>query len=297
MADAHAAHYNVAGQMLVCQNTMQGLAAFTAGLAAGQPTDFLSEFAEPTVMTATNSELRYAGKAYFEKQFREVRFWRTGKCGQLDVDGVPACQIDFAEAHIHVLNDEPLGVGLNLELITGPALVLLLTLHQTYCMHAGAVDTSVGRIGIIAESGAGKSTLSAHEGDRWSQVTDDIMPVTVNDVSATVDVLPDFPQLKLTNHLVADGPNSKKPLDYLLRVNPAPSDNISFEILPPKQAMLQVIRHTVAAKLFDSSVLQQHANFAKKVSALVPVIEVSYPRDLDQLDNLRDAIVEYLGGL
>jgi hypothetical protein len=60
------------------------------------------------------------------------------------------------------------------------------------------------------------------------------------------------------------------------------------------QAMLQVVRHTVAAKLFDATTLREHARFAKKVSSLVPVIEVSYPRDLDKLDQLRHSIIDYL---
>lgn len=34
------------------------------------------------------------------------------------------------------------------------------------------------------------------------------------------------------------------------------------------EAMLQLIRHTVAAKLFDKSVMRAHAKFAKRVSGV-----------------------------
>ena len=73
-----------------------------------------------------------------------------------------------------------------------------------------------------------------------------------------------------------------------------PSNSISFSVLPRVQAMLQIVRHTVAAKLFDTDTLREHARFAKKVSTLVPVVEVSYPRDLDKLDYLRQSIIDYL---
>ena len=164
-------------------------------------------------------------------------------------------------------------------------------------MHAGAVDTPIGRIGIIAESGAGKSTLSRHVDKHWSQVSDDIMPVSLNEAGKRINVLPDFPQLKLANNLVLDSPKKDQPLNYLLRVRPEPSEDIDYKVLPRTQAMLQVVRHTVAAKLFDSSMLRQHAHFAKRVSSFVPMIEISYPRDIDQLDHLRSSIVDYLGSL
>jgi len=248
-------------------------------------------------MTGLNAKLAYIGKAPFESKLRVVHFWRSGDRAQLDIGGVPSCQIDFSQLHIHILNHQSLGTGLNLELIMGPALVLLQAQCQTYCMHAGAVDTPVGRIGIIAESGAGKSTLSRHVDKHWSQVSDDILPLSINEAEKLINVLPDFPQLKLANNLVVDSPKKNQPLDYLLRISPEPSESIGFTELSRRPAMLQVVRHTVAAKLFDSSILRQHAHFAKRVSSFVPMIEISYPRDIDQLDHLRASIIDYLGSL
>lgn len=305
-ADTRAAHYRVAGQQLVCQDVMDGLAAYACDVKTQQSIDLPGNFVEPAVMTASKYSPRYSGGAYFDSKFREVQYWRSQQHGQLDIDGVPACQINFSEPHIHVLNTDPLGVGLNLELITGPALVLLLSLGGTYCMHAGAVDTVAGRIGIIAESGAGKSTLSQHVDDGWRQVSDDIMPLQISNSGSQIEVFTDFPQLKLSDNKVQhsdsnggshsenDGDTVRKKLDYLLRINPVPGESISFSRLPRVQAMLQVVRHTVAAKLFDATTLREHARFAKKVSTLVPVIEVSYPRDLDKLDQLRHSIIDYL---
>lgn len=297
VGDTQAAHYCVAGEALVCQNAMEGLEAYATGLATRRFTDLLTKFVERPIMTAVNSKLRYFGRAYFGGEFRDVRYWQSGRRGQLDIDDEPACQIDFEESRIHALNKQPLGVGLNLEVITGPALVLLLTHAKIYCMHAGGVDTPAGRIGIMAESGAGKSTLSRHVDEQWSQVSDDIMPLSIGNLGNSITVLPDFPQLKMPKHMVADGLKPKLALDYLLRVNPVPSETLQFSILPRTQAMLQVVRHTVAAKLFDTDTLQRHAEFAKKVTTTVPIIQVSYPRDLEQLAAIRHSIVEHLGSL
>jgi len=293
-SDAQAVQYCVAGQALVCQEAMDGLAAYAVGFTSLQAADLPVKFAEPEIMTMANSTCCYRGKAYFDSKFRDVQYWREDMRGQLDIDGVPMCQIDFSELYIHVLNAEPLGIGLNLELITGPALVLLLSLGSTYCMHAGAVDTAAGCIGIVAESGAGKSTLSQHVDDDWRQISDDIMPLQISNSGSMIEVLADFPQLKLSGNRVRHSDNTRKKLDYLLRINPVPGDSINFSVLPRVQAMLQIVRHTVAAKLFDTRALGQHAGFANKVSTLVPVIEVSYPRDLDKLDQLRETIVDYL---
>ena len=97
--------------------------------------------------------------------------------------------------------------------------------------------------------------------------------------------------------MIVDSPKARKPLDYLLRINPVPSEKLGFAELSRTEAMLQVVRHTVAAKLFDSNALHQHAGVARKVSMCVPVIEISYPRNIDQLSSLRESIVDYLGGL
>ncbi len=291
-----AIHYSVAGQVLVSQSEISGLSVFAEGPASSEFSALLDAYEEPALPSREGAVAHYRGQAYFEGRLRTVAYRRRGRLGQLNVDTVPTCLVDFEGSHIHILNDEPLGTGLNFEVVTGPALVLLLAQFDVYCLHAGCVDTKVGRIGIMAESGVGKSTLSAHAGDNWNQVSDDIMPFSFSGGERPV-VIPAFPQLKLENMVVENFPQLAGSLDYLIRLTPKITTNIEFSLLPRIDAMLQIIRHTVAAKLFDDRNLQTHASFARHVSSSVPVVEVSYPRDLEQLPDLRESIVEYLNAL
>lgn len=291
-----AVHYAVAGQVLASQSEITGLNAFVEGEASIEFSALLNAYEEPALPSREGAVAHYRGQAYFEGRLRTVAYRRRGRLGQLNVDTVPICLVDFEGSHIHVLNNEPLGEGLNFEVITGPALVLLLTQFEVYCLHAACVDTKAGRIGIMAESGVGKSTLSAHAGDDWSQVADDIMPFSFNGGDKPV-VIPAFPQLKLEKMVVENFPQLSGSLNYLIRLTPKASANIEFSVLPRIDAMLQIVRHTVAAKLFDDHSLQTHASFARNVSKNLPVVEVSYPRDLEQLPSLRESIVEYLQAL
>ena len=63
------------------------------------------------------------------------------------------------------------------------------------------------------------------------------------------------------------------------------------------EAMLQFARHTVAARLFNEKMMDRHVKFATYVANRVPMIELSYPRDLLQITSLREEIVEYLADM
>ena len=81
-------------------------------------------------------------------------------------------------------------------------------------------------------------------------------------------------------------------LDFLLRLNPVPAEDIYFDRLDGRAAMLQIIRHTVATKLFDKVAMQRHTQFAKLVCGSVPILEVSFPRDKKQLASFRMKVIE-----
>ncbi len=291
---ARACRYLLAGEIVAMQNEIPVLDAYSDGYATDKFSDLLANTSAPNLMSAANSRLQYFGRAPLNGVGREIRYWRSGHRAQIDIAGQPGCQINFRESHIHVLNDEPLHSALNVELVTGPALVILLSMNSTYCLHAGAVSTSAGNIGIIAESGAGKSTLAKHVDERWRQISDDILPIRFDSQSNSVKMLPAYPQLKLPNATCALGVSEPETLNFLLRVNPEPSARVRFKRLPKVQGMLQVVRHTVGAKLFDTEALVGHADFAKQISIAVPVIEVSYPRKHRQLSKLRQHITNYL---
>jgi len=236
----------------------------------------------------TQDDLRYKGMAPFANQLREVTFHRYGDCAQISIDGTPACQLLLNENRIHVINGESYDSELNLELLTGPALILLLTQQNTFCLHAAAVRTDFGNIAIVAESGAGKSTLSKHVDDAWCQLADDILPLQHG------QLLSNFPQLKCTNAVAQGRLKGAVNLNAIIRINPEPSSDFEFVTLSSMDAMLQIIRHTVASKLFGASLLKEHTKFAKNLASQIPVIEIRYPRDLSQLPSLRKAITNHL---
>ena len=296
--------YLVGGHELLSQTAIDGLTKFALACsenadanASENATLKVTGFIEPDLPSNKNTQAYYQGSAYFEGVSRQVKYWRHKHWAQIDVDATPICLVDLENSHIHVLNQDPLGLGLNFEVLTGPALIILLAQRSVYCLHAASVDTMVGRIAIMAESGSGKSTLSAHGGEKWQQVCDDIMPITFDDSSLKTMVLPDFPQLKLQDKTVHGFPMPAAALDYIVRINPEPSNQVNFAILPKAHAMLELIRHTVASKLFSQRQLQAQLLFAKKVSSEIPVIEVSYPRDLNKLAELRFSITEYIQSL
>ncbi len=291
VATAH--HYVLAGQPVVFESKVSALESYYIGPASRQFSELLTHFSGPDLLNATNAELKYTGQAPLYEQVRKVEFWRSGARAQVNVDGRAICQLDFEESHIHLLSSGSFDDRLNLEVIVGPALVLLLAQMDIYCLHAGAVTTPVGNLAIVAESGVGKSTLSAHRDGLWQQLSDDILPIMLLP-SLKPELLPDYPQLKFTNAAVPDCPKGDQSLDFLIRIDPQPGDAFVLKEIKQQPAMLQIVRHTVAAKLFDAPAMEQHTLFAKNVANEVPMLELSYPRKLSQLPQLRMQIIEEL---
>ncbi len=296
-ASAH--HYLIAGQPVVVQHRVEALEAFLKGAASPQFAALLGNHREIKLLSATNSELRFHDLTPMASRAHRLRYWRRGRRGQIDIDGAPACCIDFKDSHIHIVNGQDMNSQLNLELVLGPALIVLLAYQKIYCLHAGVVQTPVGNIAFIAESGAGKSTLSQNQDDEWKQLSDDIAPVRDVKNAKLIELLPDFPQLKLVNARAADAPKHAVSLDHLIRINPEPvapsstTESIRIRKMQPVESLLQVVRHTVSAKLFSSPIMHKHASFARRVSMAVPMSEVSYPRTWETLPELRQRIVDH----
>ena len=283
--------YVLAGQEVVFDAPVSALSAFqqTGGLAAE------SEVAPPSARTRllheANAKLQYHGVAPIAEVAQQVSCWRDQHILQIDVGGRPVCQVDFQHQQIQLLNDQSYDDRLNLEVVTGPALMLLLAAKGIFCLHAGAVITGYGNIALIAESGVGKSTLSAHQREYWQQLADDIVPLLQHQGGYVVG---DYPQLKLPGNTIAARPDGPAAINLVLRLVTKSSDEISFKRLRKTEAMLQIVRHSVAAKLYDAEQLQAHAAFARQLSISTPVVELSYPRDLARLDAVRTAITDYL---
>lgn len=286
-----ASQYVLAGQSLVFQTEVPELDVFKQTTTNTIYDDMLSHVASPLDIDYAEAQTLYQGNAPFAGQDRQIKVLEEQQKLQVNIDGMPLCHIDLAKDHVHFLNDKPYGDQLNLEVLLGPAMTLLLLKRGIYCLHAGVAKTSIGTIGLIAESGVGKSTLSQHMDSSWAQIADDVVPVVRDDKQFN---MLDFPQLKLNNNCAVYTESQPIKLDYLVRLEPVPTKKIKFEKMPRAEALLQIIRHTVAAKLFNRDQMKAHASFARKLSGAVPVVSVSYPRDINKIGKLRSKIIDYL---
>lgn len=289
--NAVAYHYEIANKPVVFQTAVARLRAYEVGPASTRFSDLLNSTTSNEVLDASNAELKYRGRASFNLNYTTVSYWRNKDSAQINVNSEPVCRIDFATEHIHVLNNKSFDDSTNLAVITGPALILLLSQSDIYCLNAGAVATPHGCVAMLAEFGAGKSTLSAHVDKSWSQLADDILPLKFID---DVEIFHRFPQLKLGDATIVDRPKKPLFLKCILRLVQEPSEKTEFKALKRTDALFQVVSHTIGARLFDEKMMRKHAKFAKHVTAHIPTIEVSYPRDLSKLDSLRAEISEFI---
>lgn len=287
--------YRFAGQVVAFNEPVHSLAAFEfdAGKVLLSSSDFDSLLGIE-ILNSNNSELCYQGLALFDQRMRAIDYWRVGNLAQIDIDGVPSCRLDLLNQCVVILNDLAFDVPFNLELITGPALILLLAEQSIFCLHAGAVSfpslEEQVNIAFLADSGVGKSTLSQSFPPVWQQLCDDILPVQM--AQSSVEIFNDFPQLKLHQACVENAELKSKHLNAIVCLSAYVSENIVIERMSAVQSVLAIIRHTVASRLFDNDLLVRHCEFAQSFCAAIPVFQVSYPRDYTQLPELRERIMQ-----
>lgn len=183
------------------------------------------------------------------------------------------------------------------EVVLGPCLALALALAGTWCLHASAVGDRRRVAALLGESGAGKSTLAAalavQAAGRVGRVADDVLPVTGQPGASAVVALPHFPQLKLPAH-DQPGPSfpQRAPLAaaYVLHWA-APTEPIRIEPLPPSAAAAALVRHTVAARLFDGALLAEHLAFCARSAGRLPVRQLFVPERKERLPEVRAAFL------
>ncbi|NND82790.1 MAG: hypothetical protein HKN50_10220 [Gammaproteobacteria bacterium] len=286
-----AQHYQFANHQVVFQTPVEPLSAFAEGAASPSFTDVLTRPVGAEVLDEDIASLEYQGKAQFANGMRDFKFWAKNKVRQIDIDGDPICRISLKERMIHVLCPGSFDDRLILEVITGPALILLAARKNTYCLHAGAVATAYGNACFLAESGLGKSTLSADGGEYWRQLADDILPIRLAEDRAW---LSDYPQLKLANAQVKNPIREDTALDLVIRLSDKPADKVSFRRMDKKESMLEIVRHTVAARLFEKKQLVAHTSFAKRMAKHIPMVEMRFPRDIERIEEVRKKVKTYL---
>lgn len=172
--------------------------------------------------------------------------------------------------------------------VLGPALALALAARGVFMLHAGAVARDGFVHLFLGVSGAGKSTLACllatQQAGRWERVADDILPVTLDD--GRLVALPHYPQYKLSLDQQTHGLPERMPVAACYEIDPAPAGEITIRRLSPRDALLRLIRHTVASRLFDSALLRRHLQFCAEAIQSVPTRQLSYPRRFDTVEAL-----------
>jgi len=265
-------------------------------------------------------EIVYRGPVWIGAAERPAVSRRSPAGYRIDIGGVGRIDVvaDGSNALVHPLSEaaeasgqetEPartVTASLSAEAALGPALVLALALGGTFCLHASAVALP-GRAGgegrvvaFLGPTGAGKSTLARLlDGARpgWLRAADDVLPVVWS--AEGPRACPRFPQLKLPN---GGQPGARVPeimpltALYLLAPPPEraaarPRAPVGWRRLSPREAVLALVRNTVAARLFDGALLERHLDLCAALVARLGVAELSYPWHGDLAPDLAETIV------
>lgn len=309
--------YRVAGRSVEVSPPLPEIEAFRHPV---PPIDPACDPVDSEGAGAARGEVVYGGPVWIGAAERPAVCRRSAAGYRIDIGGVGAIEVaaDGSRALVRPLPPAATwrtgGVGavtasLAAEAALGPALVLALALGGTFCLHASAValppradekGEEGGVVAFLGESGAGKSTLARLlDGARpdWVRAADDVLPVVWS--AEGPRVFPRFPQLKVPSGAQpgARVPESL-PLTALYLLAPPPSRAtegprvpVGSRRLSRREAVVALVRNTVAARLFDGELLDEHLELCAMLAARLGVAELSYPWRGDVVPGLAEAIV------
>jgi hypothetical protein len=157
-------------------------------------------------------------------------------------------------------------------------------------LHASAVASGQTVIALAGESGDGKSTLAAALASAGSRrrVADDLLPLELSGGAARA--LPRYPQpgVARLGELASAEPTAMELAGIYLLSQEA--TDIEVRKLSRRQAALGLVRHTVAARLFDHELQGRHLEACAKLTRRLPVRALAYPRRLEMLPSVIAAI-------
>jgi hypothetical protein len=223
---------------------------------------------------------------------RRVDIEYSGSIYRLKVERAGSFLIDARQQRITVESRDDVPNHVFEQVLVGPPLIYLMACLGTVCLHASAVTIGGAAAVFLGVSGAGKSTLAAaiHEAglDGMRRLCDDIVPVGL--AGDVLEAYPRYPQLKLApGEQAVVGSDREIPVRqiYLLERGNERGAGVDIERLDAADAALALIRHTIASRLFDDSLVAAHLDFAARASA-VQVARLLYPDGLANLPKLID---------
>jgi len=254
----------VAGYELLCQTEIALIAAFQV---ISQASSFDSPESKhvPDFNQASFKQV-YEGLGSFSGGHKLVNasYADEGELQALKIEGEDFCVTDLSTRHIHLLGDNKANEISVAEIILGPPLLCIMALDNLFSFHAGAVNTQQGAALFIGESGRGKSTLSQEAlGQDWQRLGDDIMPTFMVGEGQRCCLQPRFPQLKRETQILDKG------------------------IVP-------LSRHIASSRVFSPQLLAKKMAFISSIVNQVSIVDLSYRREINELETLRSEIVGHL---
>ena len=204
---------------------------------------------------------------------------------QLSTDNKDCYQLTH-QTQIYYINKTDIRAQLkhiDITLLMGPVIILNLVLNKVYCLHASAFTINHKTFVLMANSGTGKSTIARYMGQQANskRLADDILPVKINNNG--LQVLPCFPQLKLTQ-AQQNKPNATSGSVILLFAQK--SNDTTIKVIDSFNSIKKLINHTVATKLFNNKDLKAHLDFCYLTCQQNQCLQVNYQHSPDSLSKL-----------
>jgi len=201
--------------------------------------------------------------------------------------------------------------------LLGPVLAVALHQRGRLVLHASAVALDGGAVAFLGGSGWGKSTLAGalyRRGHRL--IADDVL--AVSDAADGPCAWPGIPQLKLWPDTAAALGDAVEPLPRLeprrdkrvraarerFAAGPLPLRRIyvlargsrhAIAPLHPQQALVEILRHSYAARLLRAGGAATHFAQCARVAGVVPLARLEARQSLPELPALAQFIEEDCG--
>ena len=283
--------YRLAGEVVAVDGFLPELVPFVSRDAAAR-----RRAPRPAAAGTADGYTFFAGPGWIGNRYRGVVMHSVDGGWRVEIDDIGALVVAPDSSVTWV--EGPQGPEADRwvsEATLGPGLILALALRGVFCLHASAVlAPDGGVVGFLGPSGAGKSTLArlldgAPGG--WRRAADDVVPVRWADDHGEPAVLPRFPQLKLSSdRQPGAGLPESASLTGLFLLSPGDAADVRCQPLSRTNAALALLRHTVAARLFSSELLERHLSFCTRLAQRLDVMDLGYPRRGRVVPGLLEAI-------
>ncbi|MGB1250413.1 MAG: hypothetical protein ACPG8W_07255 [Candidatus Promineifilaceae bacterium] len=224
---------------------------------------------------------------------RRVICWANAHLLRISIEQIGVYLVDQHTSAIQQLACYTQDESQLVEALLGPPLLLALALRDIFCLHASAVQYQERAILFLGESGQGKSTLarllSEYQPQQFRRLADDIVPVSF---TTRLNARLRFPQLKLDRQAQPGVQfQSEIPIGAICILG-SPTPTVSITRNHAAQALLPLIRHTVAARLFPASLAKKQMSCLAQSTA--PVFQLHYLREITTLPRLAQLLCQMI---